>query len=314
MKLCVLGFILVQAIATAQATKRVDITDQVLNMKAYSYSVPSNWAFDGGVIPGSSCVSAVTPFWRASSPDGLSGVKLLPRMDWSWASRPIPGLPPTPDCLPFRQVMKARDFLGYMIPILGVQFAGEENEPENDEFQRQNQQFNRQQAPTVWSGDRARVRVRYEINGKPVEELLAGMVMCHDSPVAYVQPPVHTYSCSAFLWRAHAPAGQIQAAAAMLKSITGSYSQNPQWTQQWNSLMIQAINERAARQTAAMLARGDQLAHLLDSRRRAFDEAQSMRSHQHQEFMDSMQRGQDIEERQVPGPAVCEASSRRRLV
>lgn len=276
------------------STKRVDITDQVLNMKAFSYTIPSNWNFEGGVIPGSSCATGSTPFWRASSPDGLSGVKFLPRADWGWSTRPMPGMPPTPDCLPFKQVMKARDFLTYMLPVLQVQFVREENEPEAEKFQAQLAGFTRQQYPTVWSGDRARFAVKYEINGHPVEELLVGMVMCSDSPVAYVQPPIHTNSCSAFLWRAHAPAGNLAAAATVLDSITGSMITSQEWSQRWSALMIQAVNERAAEQTARSLAQGDQLNRFLASRRKAFDQAQAMRSHQHQDFMASMQRGADL--------------------
>jgi hypothetical protein len=111
--------------AKAQSTKRVDITDPVLRMKASSYSIPANWNYEDRVGPGSSCVNAATPFWRASSPDGLSGVKLLPRVDWSWSSRPLTNAPPASDCLPLTQIVKARDFIAHMLPVLQVEFVRE---------------------------------------------------------------------------------------------------------------------------------------------------------------------------------------------
>ncbi len=232
----------------AAQTKRVDVIDPVLNLKAYSYSVPADWTFDGAVMPGSSCVNVSTPYWRATSPDGLTGVKLLPRMDWSWASRPIPG-PAKADCLPLKQVIKARDLIAYMLPILGVQLLRETDEPEAAGFQRQMQETTRQQRPTVWTGDRARVVVKYEIKGHPVEELVVGLVMCSDTPVAYVQPPLHTYSCSGSIWRSHAPSGRLDTATELLNSITGSYSGNPEWSQRWNAVMSKQISDTYARQT-----------------------------------------------------------------
>src|ERR1700722_13698741 len=63
------------------ATKVVTITDPILNMTAYSLTIPAKWNFDGAVIQGSSCIGLPFAVVRATSPDGLTGVKTLPRLD-----------------------------------------------------------------------------------------------------------------------------------------------------------------------------------------------------------------------------------------
>src|ERR1700746_1037294 len=71
--------------ASAEATRVVTITDPILNMQAYSLSIPANWIFDGAVVPGTSSNDGPFPVFRMMSPDGLTGVKQLPRLDWTWA-------------------------------------------------------------------------------------------------------------------------------------------------------------------------------------------------------------------------------------
>ena len=69
-------------------TKVVTITDPILNMKAYSLTIPQNWIFQGAVIQGTPCVPGPFSVVRTSSPDGLVGLKSLPRLDWAWSDNP----------------------------------------------------------------------------------------------------------------------------------------------------------------------------------------------------------------------------------
>jgi hypothetical protein len=69
-------------------TKLVTIIDPVLNIKAYSITIPADWIFAGAVFPGSSCSDGPFPVFRMSSPDGLTGIKQLPPLDWSWTDNP----------------------------------------------------------------------------------------------------------------------------------------------------------------------------------------------------------------------------------
>ena len=67
-------------------TKVASITDPILNMKAYSITIPANWVFAGAVIRGTSCIDgAVSRFpnvdagrtggYQAIAADGLDLVR-----------------------------------------------------------------------------------------------------------------------------------------------------------------------------------------------------------------------------------------------
>src|SRR5579862_9464824 len=69
----IIAFNVSAASPAPDGTKIVTITDPILNMKAYSLTIPSNWIFQGAVIQGTPCVPAPFAVWRMSSPDGLTG-------------------------------------------------------------------------------------------------------------------------------------------------------------------------------------------------------------------------------------------------
>jgi hypothetical protein len=79
-------------------------------------------------------VAGPFPVFRAVSPDGLSGVKQLPRMDWAWSDNA--GVGKGSDCLPYRQEISAEDFLKYMTPVLQVEFVRDDPNPDLAAFQR----------------------------------------------------------------------------------------------------------------------------------------------------------------------------------
>ena len=76
------------AAAPAGGSRNVSVTDPIFNMRAYSYTIPDNWIFDGAAVQGSSCAGGVVPVFRAISPDGLVGIKALPHLDWAWSDNP----------------------------------------------------------------------------------------------------------------------------------------------------------------------------------------------------------------------------------
>jgi hypothetical protein len=120
----------------APSTKLVTITDPVLNMKAYSITIPADWIFEGAVFPGSSCSDGPFPVFRMSSPDGPAGIKQLPRLDWSWTDNPNHPSKGGADCLPYKKEMSAADMLKYMIGVLHVEFVRDEPTPDLADIQR----------------------------------------------------------------------------------------------------------------------------------------------------------------------------------
>ena len=106
------------------ASVRHAIFDPILNRNGFYVNVPANWQFEGAMFPGSACEQNPMAVFRASSPDGLSGVYVLPRVDWSWSSGPKQ-LPAAAGCMPWSKVIPAHDYLTYLLPILNVGFVRE---------------------------------------------------------------------------------------------------------------------------------------------------------------------------------------------
>ena len=117
-------------------TKTVSITDPILNMTAYTLTIPADWVFSGAVIQGSSCASGPFPVFRMSSPDGLTGIKQLPRLDWAWSDSSAYRPPNAGDCMNLKQEMTATDVLKYMVGVLKVQYVRDDVNPNREEFQR----------------------------------------------------------------------------------------------------------------------------------------------------------------------------------
>jgi hypothetical protein len=268
----------------ASRLKQVGIVDPVLQMTAYTYSVPGDWKTDGTVLPGTGCSNIPTPIFRATSPDGLTGAKLLPRFDWAWSSNPAFSKS-VPDCLPFQRVMSAEEILKYMMDLTQVEFVRDDPVPELAELQgklkqQQDEAANHGMTSMTTSSDMRRAMVKYVDNGHPIEEYMTVTTLCFDKTSPYIRPVVHFFNCSAYLNRLRAPAGHLQAETEMLKAIGKSLVPNQEWNAKWAQVMSQQMSAQTSRIMAA--------------RQRSFEEGQAMRQRQHEEFMASMQRGTDM--------------------
>src|ERR1017187_729339 len=60
------------------------IHDPVFNLDAFEVTIPAKWHFQGALIQGTQCNPIPFPVFRASSPDGLTVLERLPRLDWVW--------------------------------------------------------------------------------------------------------------------------------------------------------------------------------------------------------------------------------------
>jgi hypothetical protein len=90
-----------------------------------------------------------------SSPDGLTGIKQLPRLDWSSTDNPNHPSKGGADCLLYRKEMSAADMLKYMIGVLQVEFVRDEPTPDLADIQRNTAARN---TPKMsFSADKARV-------------------------------------------------------------------------------------------------------------------------------------------------------------
>ncbi len=94
--------------------------DPNLRMDFARLPVPTDWNFQGGLMQWTSCSHVVTEFYRVTSPDGLSGVKYLPRFDYAWSDDGSYQTGPRSDCMSTRGPISAKDYLSYMIGQLNL--------------------------------------------------------------------------------------------------------------------------------------------------------------------------------------------------
>ncbi|HEY2861151.1 MAG TPA: hypothetical protein VGJ21_22265 [Terracidiphilus sp.] len=270
----------------SDATKAVTITDPILNMTAYTLTIPSDWVFSGAVFQGSSCASGAFPVYRMSSPDGLTGIKQLPRLDWAWSDSSSYRPPNAGDCMNLKQEMSASDVLKYMVGVLKVQYVRDDVNPNRETFQRMIASHN---SPTyVASGDQARAWVRYNIHSLVIEERLDVSLVCTAFDMLALG---RQHSCSAYVNRCWAPQGKWN--DNVMTAIGKSLVIDQQWNAQWNANVmkkIQAIQQAGAQAVQQIADAGQRQ---MRATYNSYQQAQAMRTQQHEEFMDTMQRGHD---------------------
>src|ERR1700685_4487622 len=74
------------------------IHDPGMDMDAFTVPYPAKWHFQGVVLQGTSCSNIPLPVYRVFSPDGLSEIERMPRIDWRWSSGGPTGGPAQQGC------------------------------------------------------------------------------------------------------------------------------------------------------------------------------------------------------------------------
>lgn len=268
--------------SVAAATKVVTITDPIFNMTAYSLSIPEKWIFQGGVVQGTSCNSAPLPVFRVAAPDGLTGVKWFPRMDWAWSDDPKSPADSLPSsCLPYKKTMSATDFLKYMIPILKVAYVKDLPTPNLAALQKASAANDTTLITTAV--DAANFQVRYRINQIEIEEHVNAVIFCATDKTS---PKAIQHNCSATLGRSWTPQGQWS-------DDTFAFTQHSLAINQSWSTAVYAYSHRTAEEI-----RKERLPSLDEGRDRrdrarleATLQAEALRKKQNAEFIDSMYAG-----------------------
>jgi hypothetical protein len=268
------------------AGMRADVIDDpTLGVKAFDVYVPTKWHFAGRMIQGTSCSPIAFPVFRATSPDGLTVLERLPRVDWKWGN--APGANATSDCLPLKREMNAREFLKYMAATYKVQYVADDPYPA-DVVAKANGGFANAKAanaaryraagmiPPDEHTDMDRAIVSYRNGSFTIKGQMAASIYCSTNTVHANpnQPAWVTHSCTATIRYVRAPEAQFEGMVKMLENAGAV--QNPQWTQAWSN--------RLNRQTQAQMA----------ASRAQFAQSQATRQRMHEEFMSTMQRGTDM--------------------
>ncbi len=277
--------------APAGGTRTVGVTDPIFNMRAYSYAVPDGWLFDGAAIPGTTCGGGIVPVFRAIRPDGLVGVKALPRMDWAWSNNPtLSQKDAATDCLAYKKALSAQDFMQYMIGVLHVQFVKLEPVPWLEQRKRETAAQNRPGSQS--SVDIAIATVNYKVNKITIEEQIQVNVYCHSNSLG--ANGQYQNSCNGGVLRRWAPQGQLAANQDTFKAILSSFNIDQEWQSRYDAMMVQEIKDRAARNGAMLQGQMDTANRQMAAQYNQFNQSQQMRQKQHDDFLAVMQRGTDM--------------------
>ena len=277
-----------QGIAPApqSAIRSEMIFDPVLRLNAYEVRLPATWRFRGTLVQGTTCIPVPFQVFRITSPDGLSALERLPRLDWAWGNTPA-----GPDCLPIKTAMSARDLLKYIADTFHVDYVGEERVPP-EQISFANQTLARDKAdiapryaaagmtPPTDTVDMAMAVVRFRNGSFTMKGKFVGTVHCTHFP--------NHHQCYAEVRYTTAPEAQFPAVDALMQNAGAI--QLAQWNKAWldfnnqqTAANIRQIQANGAANIARIKANGEQ-----------FRQSQQMRQRVHEEFMATMRRGTDM--------------------
>ena len=246
-------------------------------MVSASMLVPLDWQSQGSTTWNvkDGCNTIQTTL-RATGPDGRA-YEVFPAFRWVWADDPRP----------LQQVfaqkaqvgshacdviapMSAQDYLRRNLSRIrpNSQVVGFEPAPKMSEnLQQQAQQIEqgaRQYNMTKKvKADAIRARLRYSVDGKPVEEwIVAGTLITGTlGPSMNLQTgqltQAYSYSGVAFMGADRAPQGQLDASQKFFELLASTYQVNPEWQAKvnGNALAIQKIEAKGVRDRNAIIAK-----------------------------------------------------------
>lgn len=319
------------AIPAPPGTRDEIVTDPTMNnMKAFSVTIPSKWHFQGVLMQGDDCVGLPYVVWRASSPDGLSYVELMPLLGWRWGSGPLAGFADKQknSCLPMKGPMHAQDFLKYLAATMKIEYVADEPVPGelNAKVQRQErdaeasvagQYAARKQQPPKTTVELARAIVRSRNGSFTLKGMLGVAVTCTESTfagVATVAPytpgqPVHMNPgtpsvmdrCTAHVNYFTSPESQYAALMRQWEAPGMMGHGNDAWQIAWvqrNQQQMQARTDQSIAASNRQFQAQQQIFAQQGAARQAqaqeFNHQQAVRQQMHEEFLSTMQRGTNM--------------------
>jgi len=214
-------------------------------MDAFLVPAPRGWhTQDALLYPGSCGRPNPFPVFRLTSPDGLSSLEKLPRMDWVWGKYVQKS--PQKGCLPLREEISPADFLRTLSTMMGVEYVGELPVPEP--LQAYQKKFNTE--ADAWSEQNSRTHPQmYEANH--VEIALAGTrykngtfsmegtlrvdLYCHRFSMGGPRSNYWSENCSADVLVLRVPQGKAEEARKSLEKSGEILI--PRWFQAYKAMM-----------------------------------------------------------------------------
>jgi hypothetical protein len=233
----------------ASGTRRVEITDPQYQMTAVTLEIPADWKFAGTIARPPGCHGhGASLMYTAQSPDAASAVVALPGVAWEWASSETVQKYMAANC-PAIDIDTAASFLvniavpnirpgakiAAVLPLLPEGQAALKDQLEK-ELQQNASMGNFKQVNPKVTLEGARVRVQYERDGHPVEEMISAVVHCNEQTMPAIpflkQPEYQKRSCfSRGATIIRAPQGHLDEVMALpqVKHFTSSLQPNPEF-------------------------------------------------------------------------------------
>ena len=239
--------------------------------------IPTDWKFESNVQwENRGCftdLAAIT--FRAQSPDGRLVIEAFPSFSWQWASdpavqkylvmedrqgaqvglKPCPVNPPVPaaDVLRKFALPKYRSGkdAGTVEPIPNF------DQSMNSRARSLEQQSARAGQQLQFRADSARIRLKYEIDGHPVEEWVTAVSVAQASTISTGSGATQGIDCRAVMvYALRAPQGQLDASEKLFRMILSSVRREPDWQRQYLTIVAKlSAAQQAQRQTCAQILR-----------------------------------------------------------
>lgn len=253
-------------------TRTVEAGDPVYQTTAYTLDVPANWKYAGTIARGNGCHDGGPGLKiTAQSADGLFQIVQLPAVKWHWAADAQSRQFRAQRC-PDIDIDSAAGFLvNVAVPnvrpnakIVAVLYPTPEMKQVLDEQmeiqQQQNEELARQYnaKPHRLIVDGARVRIQYEVDGQPVEEMITAIVNCSTMALPVMgHPRWPNYDDRTCFSRGtsfvRAPLGQLDALLALpqYREMIKSARPNQEWQTRLNDDLRAQSQRQMAQQNAA---------------------------------------------------------------
>ena len=274
--------------AGAEGVMTATIVDPALNMQAYSVRIPAGWRFDGTVLQGPACDEIPYPAYRAYSADGLSEMRTMPRLDWTYNTLQ-PGRQASGQCLPLARALSAREFLSYFARMIGARYVGDMTVAPRVRA-RTAAALAQVQAGAARirgfraTGDVAAIRVLSTNGTFAIEQRLRAWVLCKSAP--FLQGSTLS-GCFARVDVVRAPKGKLDDLARRVDDLDlNTAPSNPAWSQREAQVLMARGNARLQAQAAHNAA-------VMQAQRQRFEQSMAIQQHNHEQFLAQMQRSTD---------------------
>jgi len=277
-------------------------------MTSVSMLIPTDWQSEGSTTWNikDNCNTIRTTL-RASGPDGRS-YEVFPAYNWTWADDPKPlqqifaqkaqmgahacdVMPP----------MGAADYLRRNISRIrpNAQVAAVEPAAKLMQILEQQARQTEQSAAQYKLQQRVRpdvvrARLKYNLNGRPVEEwlivatIITGTLGPSYNTARMQMTQAYSYSCVAHMVAERAPQGQLDSSEKFFEMINATYHVSPEWQSRvtGNALAIQQIELKGIRDRSAIVSKNAE--DIRNIQRQGYENRQKSEDHISAQFSETI--------------------------